>query len=93
MTEFSKKTGDYRSLSAVDLQLLALVYQMECEYGPEKGKQLRSEPLKSTSTLPVSVVMIIMFMVTVVDMEFQIAAKRHGLTHVAGFYKGLQVIY
>lgn len=31
MTEFSKKTGDYPSLSAVDIQVLALTYQLEAE--------------------------------------------------------------
>ena len=50
MTEFSKKTGDYRSLSAVDLRLLALVYQLECESGPERGKQLRTEPVKTSTS-------------------------------------------
>merc|ERR1712168_1376592 len=33
VTEFSKKTGDYKSLSAVDLRVLALTYQLEKEYG------------------------------------------------------------
>ncbi|KAJ7312202.1 hypothetical protein JRQ81_006575 [Phrynocephalus forsythii] len=31
VTEFSKKTGDYPSLSATDIQLLALTYQLEAE--------------------------------------------------------------
>ncbi|XP_013380649.1 RNA-binding protein NOB1 [Lingula anatina] len=31
VTEFSKRTGDYASLSAVDLQVLALAYQLEKE--------------------------------------------------------------
>ncbi|XP_044519076.1 RNA-binding protein NOB1 isoform X2 [Gracilinanus agilis] len=31
VTEFSKKTGDYPSLSATDLQVLALTYQLEAE--------------------------------------------------------------
>lgn len=31
VTEFSKKTGDYRSLSAVDIQVIALTYQLEKE--------------------------------------------------------------
>ena len=30
--EFSKKTGDYPSLSAVDIQVMALVYQLEKEH-------------------------------------------------------------
>merc|ERR1712183_511238 len=33
VTEFSKKTGDYKSLSAVDLRVLALTYQLEKEFG------------------------------------------------------------
>ena len=32
MTDFSKKTGDYRSLSAVDIRLMALTYQLEKEH-------------------------------------------------------------
>ena len=32
MREFSKKTGDYPSLSAVDIQVMALVYQLEKEH-------------------------------------------------------------
>ena len=32
MTEFSKKTGDYRNLSAVDIRLIALTYQLEKEH-------------------------------------------------------------
>ncbi|GLH02566.1 RNA-binding protein NOB1 [Gryllus bimaculatus] len=32
VTEFSKKTGDYSSLSAVDIQVLALAYQLEKEH-------------------------------------------------------------
>ncbi|KAM6176459.1 RNA-binding protein NOB1 [Erethizon dorsatum] len=32
VTEFSKKTGDYPSLSATDIQVLALTYQLEAEF-------------------------------------------------------------
>ncbi|KAK6185464.1 hypothetical protein SNE40_007691 [Patella caerulea] len=32
VTEFSKKTGDYRSLSGVDIRLIALTYQLEKQY-------------------------------------------------------------
>ncbi|XP_046550595.1 RNA-binding protein NOB1-like [Haliotis rubra] len=32
VTEFSKKTGDYPSLSAVDIRVLALAYQLEKEH-------------------------------------------------------------
>uniref|UniRef100_A0A2A4JWH2 RNA-binding protein NOB1 n=1 Tax=Heliothis virescens TaxID=7102 RepID=A0A2A4JWH2_HELVI len=31
ITEFSKKTGDYRSLSATDIKIMALTYQLEKE--------------------------------------------------------------
>ena len=53
VTEFSKKTGDYVSLSAVDLKLIALVYQLECELGPEKGRNLREAPVQQPSQLEV----------------------------------------
>ncbi|GAB0097586.1 RNA-binding protein NOB1 [Sergentomyia squamirostris] len=43
--EFSKKTGDYTSLSSVDLKVVALTYQLEKEHvGTE---HLRNEPLMS----------------------------------------------
>ena len=32
VTEFSKLTGDFRSLSAVDLRVMALTYQLEKEH-------------------------------------------------------------
>lgn len=32
VSEFSKKTGDFPSLSAVDLKVMALTYQLEKEY-------------------------------------------------------------
>jgi len=49
ITEFSKKTGDYRSLSAVDIKLMALSYQLEKQHiGID---HIRSEPIsKSTWT-------------------------------------------
>ena len=53
VTEFSKKTGDYVSLSSVDLKLIALVYQLECELGPEKGRNLRESPIHQPSPLEV----------------------------------------
>lgn len=31
VTDFSKKTGDYKSLSAVDIQVIALTFQLEKE--------------------------------------------------------------
>lgn len=31
MTEFSKKSGDYTSLSATDIKVIALTYQLEKE--------------------------------------------------------------
>ena len=42
MTEFSKKTGDYPSLSATDIKVLALTYQLELEH--VGSKHLKKEP-------------------------------------------------
>uniref|UniRef100_A0A8D2ZNI6 RNA-binding protein NOB1 n=1 Tax=Scophthalmus maximus TaxID=52904 RepID=A0A8D2ZNI6_SCOMX len=42
VTEFSKKTGDYPSLSATDIKVLALTYQLELEH--VGSGHLRSEP-------------------------------------------------
>ncbi|KAF3686155.1 RNA-binding protein NOB1 [Channa argus] len=42
VTEFSKKTGDYPSLSATDIKVLALTYQLELEH--VGTKHLRREP-------------------------------------------------
>ncbi|KAM8893807.1 RNA-binding protein NOB1 isoform 2-T2 [Spinachia spinachia] len=42
VTEFSKKTGDYPSLSATDIKVLALTYQLELEY--VGSQHLRKEP-------------------------------------------------
>nr|XP_017525516.1 RNA-binding protein NOB1 isoform X2 [Manis javanica] len=44
VTEFSKKTGDYPSLSATDIQVLALTYQLEAEF--VGVSHLRQEPEK-----------------------------------------------
>jgi len=45
VTEFSKKTGDFPSLSATDLRLIAAVYQLEKEHGDVN--RLRNEPIIS----------------------------------------------
>ncbi|XP_032514492.2 RNA-binding protein NOB1 [Danaus plexippus] len=42
VTEFSKKTGDYTSLSATDIKVMALTYQMEKEF--LGTNHLKSEP-------------------------------------------------
>ncbi|XP_058011545.1 RNA-binding protein NOB1 [Ahaetulla prasina] len=42
VSEFSKQTGDFRSLSAADIQVLALTLQLEIEHGD--GRPLRTEP-------------------------------------------------
>ena len=42
MTEFSKKTGDFAVLSAVDIQVIALTYQLAVEAG--LGSELKQEP-------------------------------------------------
>lgn len=44
MTEFSKKTGDYPSLSATDIKVLALTYQLEQEH--VGAGHLKTEPEK-----------------------------------------------
>ena len=44
VSEFSKRTGDYHSLSSIDLKLIALTYQLECEHGPQKGADIKTEP-------------------------------------------------
>ncbi|XP_018416457.1 PREDICTED: RNA-binding protein NOB1 isoform X2 [Nanorana parkeri] len=47
VTEFSKKTGDYGSLSATDIKVLALAYQLEAEH---VGKDhIRTEPASKVS--------------------------------------------
>ncbi|XP_028299039.1 RNA-binding protein NOB1 [Gouania willdenowi] len=42
VTEFSKKTGDYPSLSATDIKVLALTFQLELEH--VGAEHLKSEP-------------------------------------------------
>nr|CAG4651912.1 EOG090X07WR [Triops cancriformis] len=42
ITEFAKKTGDYPTLSAVDIRVLALTYQLELEAGNQD--RLKKEP-------------------------------------------------
>lgn len=44
VTEFSKKTGNYPSLSATDIQVLALTYQLEAEF--VGVSHLKQEPEK-----------------------------------------------
>ncbi|XP_006860265.1 PREDICTED: RNA-binding protein NOB1 [Chrysochloris asiatica] len=46
VTDFSKKTGDYPSLSATDIQVLALTYQLEAEF--VGVSHLKQEPKKVT---------------------------------------------
>lgn len=43
VTEFAKKTGDYPSLSATDLKVMALTYQLEKEH--VGTTHLRTEPV------------------------------------------------
>ncbi|XP_044283950.1 RNA-binding protein NOB1 isoform X3 [Varanus komodoensis] len=61
VTEFSKKTGDYPSLSATDIQVLALTYQLEAEH--VGVAHLRKDPeqkvtLNSTTQHPEAMVRI-----------------------------------
>ena len=46
VSKFSKKTGDFSSLSEVDIRVMALTYQLYIEHG---GKGL-TEPNKATIT-------------------------------------------
>ena len=48
VTDFAKKTGDYKSLSAVDIRVLALTYQLEKEYNGTD--HLRNEPDRNVCT-------------------------------------------
>lgn len=50
VTEFSKKTGDFKSLSAVDIRVLALTYQLEKEFCDVL--HIKSEPTSKTSVVP-----------------------------------------
>uniref|UniRef100_A0A3Q3W2F7 RNA-binding protein NOB1 n=1 Tax=Mola mola TaxID=94237 RepID=A0A3Q3W2F7_MOLML len=53
VTEFSKKTGDYPSLSATDIKVLALTYQLELEH--VGSQHLNKEPevkIRSTQRHP-----------------------------------------
>ena len=43
MTEFSKKTGDYASLSATDIRVMAVTYMLETQH--VGTNHLREEPL------------------------------------------------
>lgn len=49
VTEFTKKTGDYYSLSAVDLRVIALTYHLEKEF--TGGKNIRDKPLGSVNII------------------------------------------
>merc|ERR1712142_1257996 len=49
VTEFAKKTGDYKSLSAVDLRVLALTYQLEKEFG--NPENIKTEPTRKAATV------------------------------------------
>uniref|UniRef100_A0A2R8ZDS0 RNA-binding protein NOB1 n=1 Tax=Pan paniscus TaxID=9597 RepID=A0A2R8ZDS0_PANPA len=51
VTEFSKKTGDYPSLSATDIQVLALTYQLEAEF--VGVSHLKQEPQKVKVSLSI----------------------------------------
>lgn len=44
VSEFAKKTGDFRSLSAVDLRVLGLTYQLEKEFCD--AEHIKDEPCK-----------------------------------------------
>ena len=56
-TEFAKQTGDFRSLSVVDLKVLALTYQLEKEHcgidhiKTKPTKQVRTYKIQCTKVL------------------------------------------
>ncbi|XP_004431843.1 PREDICTED: RNA-binding protein NOB1 [Ceratotherium simum simum] len=50
VTEFSKKTGDYPSLSATDIQVLALTYQLEAEFVGVSHLKQEPEKIKVSSS-------------------------------------------
>ncbi|XP_008516625.2 RNA-binding protein NOB1 isoform X2 [Equus przewalskii] len=50
VTEFSKKTGDYPSLSATDIQVLALTYQLEAEFVGVSHLKQEPEKVKVSSS-------------------------------------------
>ncbi|XP_058607860.1 RNA-binding protein NOB1 [Onychostoma macrolepis] len=62
VTEFAKKTGDYPSLSATDIKVLALTYQLETEHvgtehlkkEPEKKVQICSTPRHPETTVGIA---------------------------------------
>merc|ERR1712168_362700 len=49
VTEFSKKTGDYKALSAVDIRVIALSYQLEKEFGD--ASRIESEPTRKAAVV------------------------------------------
>merc|ERR1712168_811346 len=49
VTEFSKKTGDYKALSAVDIRVIALTYQLEKEFGD--ASRIKSEPTRKAAVV------------------------------------------
>ncbi|KAM9756600.1 RNA-binding protein NOB1 [Dama dama] len=51
VTEFSKKTGDYPSLSATDIQVLALTYQLEAEFVGVSHLKQEPEKVKMSSSI------------------------------------------
>ena len=64
MTEFAKKTGDYPSLSATDIKVIALTYRYEREKvgtshlktEPIKSKQIVDSSIKKPEEIPKNVV-------------------------------------
>ena len=52
VTEFAKKTGDYASLSATDIKVLALTYQLEVEVNSTEHIKLEPQMNKSVVVGP-----------------------------------------
>lgn len=71
MTEFSKKTGDYPSLSATDIRVLALTYQLELEH--VGSQHLREEPdVKVPAGGAVSGLPLVCWMLLVFHLDFSL---------------------
>ena len=52
VVNFARKTGDLAYLSAVDIKIMALTYQLTCEQEPVKIAQLKKQPSREVITVP-----------------------------------------
>ena len=70
VADFAKKTGDFAVLSRTDLKVLALAYELECQLGPQKGGNLREQPLQK-----------VLSVLSVWGCEYVEACVYHAYTH------------